>query len=177
MKINNYIAVISAAVFVCYCHSVWWGDVKGPTADMKEKIMPVLSVITREAASLTKDEEQSDIVLSEPTGHTPAHRHRPTRGEEHAILDAYAKGMPIPEIKTKFNVSNTQVARILAKGFDAGAICPTAPKYQLIKNEKRYQPLFSMLECNAAPFLKIERAGNALLVKPYTPEGYCHEQQ
>ena len=148
---------------------------KGPTADMKGKNMPVLSVITREAASLAKDEEQSDIVLSEPTGHTPAHRHRPTRGEEYAILGAYAKGMPIPEIKTKFNVSNTQVARILAKGFDARAICPTAPKYQLIQNEKKYQQLFSMLECNAAPFLKIEKVGNALLIKPYTPEGYVHE--
>lgn len=150
---------------------------KGPTADMKEKVMPVLSVSTRGAASLVKDEERSDSVLSEPTSHAPVHRHRLTRAEEHDLLGAYAKGMPIPEIKTKFNVSNTQVARILAKGFDAGEICPTAPKYQLIQNEKRYQPLFLMLECNAAPFLKIERAGNALLVKPYTPEGYCHEQQ
>jgi hypothetical protein len=67
--------------------------------------------------------------------------------------------MPIPEIKIKYNVSNTQVARILAKGFAAGEICPTAPKYQLIQNEKRYRDLFSMLECNTAPFLKIEKAG------------------
>lgn len=149
---------------------------KGPTADMEDKIMPVLSVITREAASLAKDEERSDIVLSEPTSHAPVPRHRLTQGEEHDLLGAYAKGMPIPEIKIKFNVSNTQVARILAKGFDAGAICPTAPKYQLIQNEKRYRDLFSMLECNSAPFLKIEKAGNALLIKPYTPEGYRHEQ-
>ena len=139
--------------------------------------MPVMSVITREAASLAKDEERSDIVLSEPTSHALVPRHRLTRGEEHTVLDAYAKGMPVLEIKTKLNVSSTQVARILAKGFDAGVICPTAPKYHVIQNEKRYQDLFSMLECNTAPFLKIEKAGNALLVKPYTPEGYCHEQQ
>lgn len=150
---------------------------KGPTADMKEKVMPVLSVSTRGAASLVKDEERSDAVLSEPTYHAPVHRHRLTRAEEQAVLDAYAEGMPIAEIKIKFLVSNTQVTRILANGFNAGAICPNTPNYQLIKNEKRYQPLFSMLECNAAPFLKIERAGNALIVKPYTPEGYCHEQQ
>ncbi|CAI3239378.1 hypothetical protein DWUX_2100 [Desulfovibrio diazotrophicus] len=45
----------------------------------------------------------------------------------------------------------------------------------MIQNEKKYQQLFSMLECNAAPFLKIEKVGNALLIKPYTPEGYVHE--
>lgn len=126
-------------------------------------------------SSLSTDVEATHLSSSSNTVTastlTKVIRHRLTRAEETAVLEAYSTGIPPLEIMLTFLISKTQLARILSDGFQGNKIQPVSPRYHLLQNKPQYLALFEFLGCSSAPFLKCEKIGDALNITAYGKDG------